>query len=123
MNNYQTQPQRPLGFIPQQTNHIRPVSSFEEVRGAAIDFDGSIFFFPDFANKRIYTKQVNMDGTAGINMYELAPLPSIDQMTYVTKEEFTKALEELKQTIVNFTQPPVESQNKVNSQPVSVKNF
>jgi hypothetical protein len=34
----------------------RPVSSFEEARAMTIDFDGSTFFFPDLANKRIYTK-------------------------------------------------------------------
>ena len=35
----------------------RPVASLEEVRAASIDFDGSVFFFPDLANTRIYTKQ------------------------------------------------------------------
>jgi hypothetical protein len=34
----------------------RPVSSLEEARASMIDFDGSIFYFPDVANKRIYTK-------------------------------------------------------------------
>jgi hypothetical protein len=34
----------------------RPVSSLEEVRALSIDFDGSIFYFPDVANKCIYTK-------------------------------------------------------------------
>ena len=49
----------------------RPVTSLEEVRAATIDFDGSIFFFPDLANKKIYTKQINMDGTMTLNVYEL----------------------------------------------------
>ena len=31
----------------------RPVSSIEEARVSAIDFDGSVFYFPDLANKRI----------------------------------------------------------------------
>lgn len=58
-----------------QPNYLRPaqpqnglkgrlVSSLEEARATSIDFDGSIFYFPDLANKRIYTKQINMDGTA-----------------------------------------------------------
>jgi hypothetical protein len=34
----------------------RLVSSIEEARATSIDFDGSIFYFPDLANKRIYTK-------------------------------------------------------------------
>ena len=37
-----------------------PVSSLEEVKATSIDFDGSIFYFPDIANKRIYTKTVDM---------------------------------------------------------------
>lgn len=41
----------------------RPVSSIEEARAISIDFDGSVFYFPDLANRRIYTKQINMDGT------------------------------------------------------------
>jgi hypothetical protein len=34
----------------------RPVASIEEAKASPIDFDGSIFFFPDVANKKIYTK-------------------------------------------------------------------
>ena len=52
--NYFTQ-QQPT--IPQVTFlKGRPVASFEEARAMSIDFDGSTFFFPDLANKRIYTK-------------------------------------------------------------------
>jgi hypothetical protein len=47
------------------------VASFDEVRATSIDFDGTMFYFPDLANKRIYTKQINMDGTAAINVFEL----------------------------------------------------
>lgn len=53
----------------------RPVTSLEEARASIVDFDGSIFFFPDLANKRIYTKQITMDGTALINVYELKEIP------------------------------------------------
>ena len=42
----------------------------EEVKATSIDFDGSIFYFPDLANKRIYTKTVDMQGIASLNMYE-----------------------------------------------------
>mgnify|MGYP006945383440 CR=1 FL=1 len=34
------------------SSHIRPVSSLEEVRASVIDFDGSVFYFPDTANKK-----------------------------------------------------------------------
>jgi hypothetical protein len=65
----------------------RPVASIEEARASIIDFDGSIFYFPDLANKRIYTKQINLDGTAILNVYELKLTP-IEQENYITREEF-----------------------------------
>ena len=74
----------------------RPVSSIEEVRATSIDFDGSVFFFPDLANKRIYTKQINVDGTSMINLYELKPIPVEAPGTrYVTHEEFETAISQL----------------------------
>ena len=62
-NNYFQAPTQP----PRQPSYSlkgRPVSSLEEARALSIDFDGSVFYFPDLANKKIYTKQINMDGTA-----------------------------------------------------------
>lgn len=71
-----------------------------------IDFDGSVFYFPDLANQRIYTKQINLDGTAQLNMYELKEIPAEPQMiqnpSYVTREEFELAIRELKNSL---TQP------------------
>ena len=70
-----------------------PVSSLEEVKASTIDFDGSIFYFPDIANKRIYTKTVGMDGVALLNMYELKPLPTTPEVgEYITRTEFDQAL-------------------------------
>lgn len=79
----------------------RPVSSLEEARGAQVDFDGSLFIFPDIANKKIYTKQINLDGTASLRIYNLDesdpnPLPQ----AYVTQEEFNAVVENLKSLIV-----------------------
>ena len=76
-----------------QNNRIRPVSSIEEVRAALIDFDGSVFYFSDLANKRIYTKQINLDGTAQLNMYELKETPVMEQpivdtSNFITRGEF-----------------------------------
>ena len=76
----------------------RPVSSLEEARAMSIDFDGSIFFFPDLANKKIYTKQINMDGTATLNMYELKEIPTVSSTSntnFVTREEFENALNQI----------------------------
>lgn len=73
----------------------RPVTSIEEVRATTIDFDGSIFYFPDLANKRIYTKQINFDGTSTINVYELLPIPNNSNPQYVTRNEFDNLIAQL----------------------------
>ena len=76
----------------------RPVSSIEEARALSIDFDGSVFYFPDIANKRIYTKQINIDGTASLNVYELIPTPTEPKVgDFITRDEFNTAIEQLKQ--------------------------
>lgn len=79
----------------------RPVSGIEEVRAAAVDFDGSVSIFPDLANGKIYTKQCNIDGTAALNMYALTEIPQAtsSSSTYVTKEEFNSTISALKQIL------------------------
>ena len=72
------------------------VSSLEEARAAAVDFDGSISYFPDLASNKIYTKQINVDGTASLKMYEFKEIPTVEQSTYVTKKEFDSTLTEIK---------------------------
>lgn len=83
----------------------RPVSSLEEARATSIDFDGSIFYFPDLANRRIYTKQINIDGTATLNMYELKEIANNSSNNYVTREEFETALSKIQAAIA---QEPVD---------------
>lgn len=74
----------------------RPVSSIEEVRAAQIDFDGSLFVFPDIANKCIYTKQISATGSAILNKYNLQEESQPTFPTYVTKEEFDTIISQLK---------------------------
>ena len=75
------------------SNRVRPVSSLEEARASVIDFDGSVFYFPDAANKKIYTKQIKLDGTALLNMYVLQEIPTTPQPdTYVSKDEFQQTV-------------------------------
>ena len=106
----QQQPQYQVpGYLrqapPQVTLKGRLVSSLEEARATSIDFDGSVFYFPDLANKRIYTKQINMDGTASLYVYELRELPIEEEKSsfvpsvekFVTREEFERVLAELRQ--------------------------
>lgn len=81
-----------------------PVSSIDEARAANIDFDGSITFFPDLNNKKIYTKQIQMDGSLAFNAYELKdivipPKEEIKQKEYVTRDEFNELLVLLKENI------------------------
>lgn len=76
-----------------------PVTSIEEARAASIDFDGSVFYFPDIANKRIYTKQINLDGTSSFNVYEWKNDPVINSPQYVTREEFNTTLQQLKEAL------------------------
>lgn len=71
----------------------RPVASLEEVRALPIDFDGTVFFFPDLAHERIYTKQIGLDGSPLFNMYVLQQIPSETPADYVTREEFEKAID------------------------------
>lgn len=96
----------------------RMVSSIEEAKASPIDFDGSIFYFPDLANKRIYTKQINIDGTATLNMYELRPI-QIQQDTqqsmatnFVTREEFQQALEQIKASLKPQKEQPKASETQ-----------
>ena len=101
----------------------RLVSSLEEARATSIDFDGSVFYFPDLANKRIYTKQINIDGTASLYVYELREIP-IEKETssfvpsvekFVTREEFERVLQQLQQ-LQKPTEPaaaPASAKEKV----------
>lgn len=75
----------------------RPVSGIEEARAAMIDLDGSLFVFTDIANKKIYTKQIQLDGSAEVKTYKLIEQPiqeskEIEQSDYVLRSEFENAL-------------------------------
>ena len=110
---YQQAPLQPMGL------KGRLVSSFEEARASSIDFDGSVFYFPDLANRRIYTKQINIDGTASLYVYELREMPvqrddsvlvpSIEK--FVTRDEFEQVLEQLR-LLQKPTEPAVSATPK-----------
>lgn len=104
----------------------RPVTGLEEVRAAAVDFDGSISFFPDLANGKIYTKQCNIDGTAALNMYELKEIPAaVDPQNlsaYVTRDEFNSALSALRDALIK-TNNVEASPDQTQSSHTSIKEF
>ena len=127
----QQQPQYQIpGYLrqapPQVTLKGRLVSSLEEARATSIDFDGSVFYFSDLANKRIYTKQINMDGTATLCVYELREMPiqredsafapSVDK--FVTREEFERVLQQ-----IQLLQKPTEPAAPAQPQKVEVMSF
>lgn len=119
-NYYQQQPSSTSPINPRPTVPLfgglkgHPVSSLEEVKASTIDFDGSIFYFPDIANKRIYTKTVGTDGIALLNMYELKPLPVEPISTdFVTRQEFEQALNKISELLnAAVPQKTDDSQNK-----------
>lgn len=108
---YQPQTPRQQFMAPQQIGiKGRPVSSIEEARATSIDFDGSIFYFPDIANKKIYTKQINIDGTSTLSVYEYKEIPTepvVNPSQFVTKEEFETALNEIKGALQQKKSEPV----------------
>jgi hypothetical protein len=74
----------------------RPVVSIEEARASQIDLDGSLFVFTDIGNKKIYTKQINLDGTATLNTYSLVENVAPSE-SYVTKTELESAITALRE--------------------------
>lgn len=79
-------------FAPQQPqqNNMQPnflkgraVTSIDEAKAALIDLDGSLHIFTDIGNNRIYTKQINLDGTATLKTYRL-DAPQEDQKSTET---------------------------------------
>ena len=104
-NNYYQPTQTPAYAAPQARPSLtlkgRPVSSLDEARASTIDFDGTVFYFPDLANKRIYTKQINLDGTASLLMYELKEIPAeAPTITgFITREEFEATISQIKETL------------------------
>lgn len=126
-NPHQQTPQAPVptpGYLrpqyPQTVLKGRPVSSLEEARVAPIDFDGSVFYFPDVANRKIYTKQINMDGTASLNVYDLQEVPNMASVAelqgkasalneeFITRKEFERVIAELKTCSVPAYDKPKE---------------
>lgn len=106
----------------------RPVSNIEEANAAMIDFDGSLFVFPDKAHGKIYTKQLGLDGNIIFNVYSLegasAPpiipdnqqiqpqqqMPSLDG--YAKIEDIEKALVPIQEKIAKLEQRANIPQNK-----------
>ena len=95
----------------------RPVSSKEEARAFQIDLDGSLNVFTDIANGKIYTKQINNDGTAAFKTYVFTEDENPYNSTqFVTKEEFNKVIQALMASInLNNAENNNENSSKNNN--------
>lgn len=111
----QMEPQnmQPPAYITPNTNYLkgRPVVSLEEARASQIDLDGSLHIFTDIGNKKIYTKQINLDGTATLNTYALVEEVAAAAPEYVTRAEFNEVLAQIKSTLLNKVEEKVSSNN------------
>lgn len=96
--------------VPQQTMQMikcRPVSSYDEAKASMIDLDGSMFVFTDIANKKIYTKQILLDGSAELKTYVLQEQRQRETklengnktQQYVLREDFERIVGELNRQI------------------------
>ena len=104
----------------------RPVSSKDEARAYQIDLDGSLWVFTDVGNGKIYTKQVNNDGTATFKTYAFTEDENPYNSTeYVTKEEFNKVVQALMAAMqpANSQEPAPVQSNSQNQSKAEVMNF
>lgn len=86
----------------------RLVTGIDEARAAIIDFDGSIAVFPDISNNKIYTKQINLDGSAALKTYvlEASPLQNVATsqeaaQPQVDVVQLRKDVDELKEVVAS----------------------
>ena len=91
----------------------RPVASIDEARASQVDLDGSLNVFTDIGNKKIYTKQINLDGTATLNTYTLLTEVEQPPIEYVTKAEFESVVRELQNLLAVQQQHPAPAQEKI----------
>lgn len=98
---FQPQPMAPMMPPPQVFIKCRPVVSLDEARAAQIDLDGSLNVFTDIGNKKIYTKQINSDGTASLFTYALVEDGEKTTPDYITREEFNEFVAQLKNAAIS----------------------
>ena len=95
----------------------RPVSSFDEAKAAMIDLDGSVFYFIDSANNAIYSKQINLDGTASINVYKkVVESEEQHKVDPVMKDEFTVEINKLQDQINTIMEEITNDKSDANVQ-------
>ncbi len=97
----------------------RPVASLEEVRATPIDFDGTVFYFPDISNNRIYTKQIGLNGQAILRSYQLTELPQTPStQDYISREEFNQAINNLSAQLTQIKQGGTANDKQQLTEPI-----
>lgn len=116
LEQYRVNNQQPQLQFNNQFLKCRPVSSREEAMAFQIDLDGSLWVFPNIGNGKIYTKQVNNDGTATFSTYTFTENENpYNSNQYVTKNEFNKVVQTIMAAIGGNSMQPAQSNNQVNS--------
>ncbi len=107
-------------LLSRQYIKCRPVSSKDEARACQIDLDGSLWVFTDLGNGKIYTKQINNDGTAAFKTYAFVKdeNPYDSSTEYVTKDEFNKVIQTLAAAI-----HPAQQQTQNNNETKAAIKF
>ena len=134
INQYQSIPtqNQPYQNYPQSTVQDirikgRPVTSIEEARALSIDLDGTVFYFPDISNHKIYTKQFNPDGSSSFRVYVEDVSKEINPQ-YVTQQELMETVANFKSMILSYIAGlgfPLNNNSNVNqniSQPLPQDN-
>lgn len=106
-------------LLSRQYIKCRPVSSKDEARACQIDLDGSLWVFTDLGNGKIYTKQINNDGTAAFKTYAFVKdeNPYDSSTEYVTKDEFNKVI----QTLAAAIHPAQQQTQNNNNETKAIK--
>ena len=81
----------------------RPVSCYEEAKSYPIDWDGSLYVFPDLSNNRIYTKQSMNDGSCPTRCYIEQQMPQ-NTSSQVNEPVSNKLLTELQEKVAMLEQ-------------------
>lgn len=72
---------------PQSTgNTVVPVASLEEVKAMQVDWTGNPNYYVDNVNKKIYVKQLGLNGVPTITQYVAQELEE-SEVKYATREE------------------------------------
>lgn len=118
-NYMMSSPQQAQAAMPMLKGRL--VSNIEEANAAMIDYDGSLFVFPDRAHGKIYTKQLGLDGNIAFNSYSLDlppsaqptavetpqvtnPAPAVDLSEYAKKSDLEARISELQKVVKGLEQ-------------------